>query len=69
MREVAVIDISDVLQVCPHHLFISREDTSLTGGYEEVRPCLATSADVKALWDNIEFIDCFASDHGAISFS
>uniref|UniRef100_A0A915AC65 CAD protein n=1 Tax=Parascaris univalens TaxID=6257 RepID=A0A915AC65_PARUN len=50
-------------EVCPHHLFLSCEDPFLTGGYEEVRPRLATSADVKALWDNIDFIDCFASDH------
>jgi len=29
----------------------------------EVRPRLATPADQQALWDNLEFIDCFATDH------
>ncbi|VDK42313.1 unnamed protein product [Anisakis simplex] len=50
-------------EVCPHHLFISNDNTSLRDGCEEVRPKLATSADVKALWNNIDVIDCFASDH------
>ncbi len=29
----------------------------------EVRPRLNSPADVQALWDNLEVIDCFASDH------
>lgn len=32
-------------------------------GRREVRPRLAAPADVQALWDNLEVIDCFASDH------
>jgi len=35
----------------------------LGGGRGEVRPRLATQADVDALWQNLEVIDCFATDH------
>ena len=56
-------------EVAPHHLFLSQADfptLSQGGKYpgrEEVRPRLATRADVDALWDNLEVIDCFATDH------
>ena len=29
----------------------------------EVRPRLATQSDVDALWENLDVIDCFATDH------
>ncbi|MCC7119172.1 MAG: amidohydrolase family protein [Anaerolineales bacterium] len=32
-------------------------------GRREVRPRLATQADVDALWQNMDVIDCFATDH------
>lgn len=35
----------------------------LLGGYMEVRPRLASSADVDALWAHLAVIDCFATDH------
>jgi carbamoyl-phosphate synthase/aspartate carbamoyltransferase/dihydroorotase len=50
-------------EVCPHHLFLTLADCGLAPGYIEVRPRLATQADVDALWANMEFIDCFATDH------
>jgi len=57
-------------EVGPHHLFLSQADQTgngaaarLPGGRGEVRPRLATLTDQKALWDNLEFIDCFATDH------
>ncbi len=33
------------------------------GGRLEVRPRLASQEDVDALWDNLDVIDCFATDH------
>lgn len=33
------------------------------GGRHEVRPRLATQSDVDALWENLDVIDCFATDH------
>ncbi len=57
-------------EVCPHHLFLTSreagEDHTAPHGQEgrsEVRPRLATHKDVDALWDNLDVIDCFATDH------
>ena len=64
-------------EVCPHHLFmvsqVSDEERGKTlaphasagekEGRMEVRPRLATQADVDALWQNLDVIDCFATDH------
>jgi carbamoyl-phosphate synthase/aspartate carbamoyltransferase/dihydroorotase len=51
-------------EVSPHHLFLSTADLpGLSAGRGEVRPRLASPADCQALWDNLDVIDCFASDH------
>ncbi|MGH2619905.1 MAG: amidohydrolase family protein [Anaerolineales bacterium] len=51
-------------EVTPHHLFLSQADLSAIGpGRAEVRPRLATSEDVAALWQGLEAVDCFATDH------
>jgi len=55
-------------EVGPHHLFLSQADLvenggRLAGGRGEVRPRLASPDDQSALWENLEFIDCFATDH------
>jgi len=60
-------------EVCPHHLFLTKPYPSGRGqgegesptinGRTEVRPRLATQSDVDALWDNLDVIDCFATDH------
>jgi carbamoyl-phosphate synthase/aspartate carbamoyltransferase/dihydroorotase len=54
-------------EVCPHHLFLSKEDIpAISNGHPgrgEVRPRLAAKKDVDALWQNLDVIDCFATDH------
>lgn len=54
-------------EVCPHHLFLSKDDIPAIShghpGRGEVRPGLAAKEDVDALWENLEVIDCFATDH------
>jgi carbamoyl-phosphate synthase / aspartate carbamoyltransferase / dihydroorotase len=54
-------------EVCPQHLFLTREDIPPISqghpGRGEVRPRLASKADVDALWSNLDVIDCFATDH------
>jgi carbamoyl-phosphate synthase/aspartate carbamoyltransferase/dihydroorotase len=51
-------------EVSPHHLFLSQEDIpNLGAGRSEVRPRLATLEDQAALWQNLDVIDCFATDH------
>ena len=52
-------------EVAPHHLFLTSTDAAqLKGKRGEVRPCLVTQEDQQALWDNMDVIDCFATDHG-----
>jgi carbamoyl-phosphate synthase / aspartate carbamoyltransferase / dihydroorotase len=51
-------------EVTPHHLFLTKDDISSLGeGKSEVRPRLAEPADREALWENLDVIDCFATDH------
>lgn len=55
-------------EVCPHHLFLTQFPSpdgrgGKGEGRAEVRPRLATQADVDALWENLDVIDCFATDH------
>ncbi len=63
-------------EVTPHHLFLTQpppnpppnsanfgEGKGGGWGRSEVRPRLATQEDVDALWQNMDVIDCFATDH------
>lgn len=51
-------------EVCPHHLFLSTKDVNRLGfGRSEVRPLLCSLEDQQALWDNMDIIDIFATDH------
>ncbi|KAH8409043.1 hypothetical protein KR009_005816 [Drosophila setifemur] len=51
-------------EVCPHHLFLSTKDLEKLGhGMSEVRPLLCTLEDQEALWEHMEYIDVFATDH------
>jgi carbamoyl-phosphate synthase/aspartate carbamoyltransferase/dihydroorotase len=52
-------------EVCPHHLFLSQKDVDRLGPRKSsVRPVLGTEEDQQALWDNLDIIDVFATDHG-----
>ncbi|CAG7719819.1 unnamed protein product [Allacma fusca] len=51
-------------EVTPHHLFFTQQDLTWLGQQMgQVRPMLATEDDQNALWENLQVIDCFASDH------
>lgn len=51
-------------EVCPHHLFLSTDNVAKIGeANSEVRPVLCSMEDQKALWDNMDIIDVFATDH------
>ncbi|XP_054035804.1 CAD protein isoform X1 [Dryobates pubescens] len=51
-------------EVAPHHLFLCRDDLGRLGeGRAAVRPALGTRQDLEALWENMDTIDCFATDH------
>lgn len=52
-------------EVAPHHLFMCDEDFVRLGpNKSQVRPVLCSKEDQQALWDNMEYIDCIATDHG-----
>ncbi|CAM2704180.1 unnamed protein product [Rotaria socialis] len=57
-------------EVTPHHLFLHRDNIQNIlkahgnmKGFCHVKPELQTSDDCKALWDNMDVIDCIATDH------
>ncbi|XP_075125461.1 multifunctional protein CAD isoform X4 [Leptodactylus fuscus] len=51
-------------EVAPHHLFLCLDDLDWLGQKRgQVRPMLGTREDLQALWDNLDVIDCFATDH------
>jgi carbamoyl-phosphate synthase/aspartate carbamoyltransferase/dihydroorotase len=51
-------------EVTPHHLFLTEADTVRLGPLADMRPPLATAADVEALWSHLDTtIDCIATDH------
>jgi carbamoyl-phosphate synthase/aspartate carbamoyltransferase/dihydroorotase len=50
-------------EASPHHLFLSTADLPRLGARGDMRPRLATPADVAALWENLTVIDIFATDH------
>ena len=50
-------------EVTPHHLFLSTDDLPRLGARGDMRPRLATPDDVAALWENLDVVDIFATDH------
>lgn len=52
-------------EVAPHHLFLCEDNVPAIGkDRAQVRPMLGTREDMEALWENLDIIDCFATDHG-----
>ncbi|HMQ54791.1 MAG TPA: amidohydrolase family protein, partial [Anaerolineae bacterium] len=51
-------------EVTPHHLFMTEADAARLGPLGDMRPRLATQADVDALWAHLNTtVDCIATDH------
>jgi carbamoyl-phosphate synthase/aspartate carbamoyltransferase/dihydroorotase len=50
-------------EVTPHHLFLTDADARVLGPFGTMRPPLAPQSDVTALWDNLDVVDCIATDH------
>lgn len=50
-------------EVTPHHLLLSTDDLPRLGAFGDVRPRLATPADRAALWQQLDAVDCLATDH------
>jgi len=50
-------------EVAPHHLFMVHGCEHIPEGCDGVKPPLMYNEDQQALWDNMDIIDCFATDH------
>ncbi len=51
-------------EVAPHHLLLCEDDVPRLGqGRSMVCPPLARAKDRQALWDNMDIVDCIATDH------
>ena len=56
-------------EATPHHLFLTEEDYERGGNRFDMRPKLATPDDAAALWENLDVIDIFATDHAPHTLS
>lgn len=64
IRKAKEKGIQVTCEVCPHHLFLSEKDIPQIGaGRSEVRPTIKSETDCLTLWENMDVIDCFATDH------
>jgi carbamoyl-phosphate synthase/aspartate carbamoyltransferase/dihydroorotase len=80
-EEIEIIKQSKIMgqhvtcEVAPHHLFLTIKDKmKICNCYHvddlhKVKPPLMTSDDQQALWDNMDYIDCFATDHAPHTLS
>jgi carbamoyl-phosphate synthase/aspartate carbamoyltransferase/dihydroorotase len=50
-------------EATPHHLTLTEADAQRLGPLGSMKPALGTAADRDALWDNLDVLDCIASDH------
>ena len=50
-------------EVTPHHLFLTDADARRLGPLGYMKPTLGSTADRDALWENLDQVDCVASDH------
>lgn len=50
-------------EATPHHLFLSTADLPALGARGDMRPRLGSPEDVAALWENLDAVDIFATDH------
>ena len=63
IRRAKARGVSVTCEVTPHHLYLTGADLPRLGPYGQMRPALATEADCQALWDNLDIVDCIATDH------
>lgn len=49
--------------VTPHHLFLTDSDRDRLGVYSQMKPPLKSRADQDFLWEHLDDIDIFESDH------
>jgi carbamoyl-phosphate synthase / aspartate carbamoyltransferase / dihydroorotase len=63
IRRAKEAGVDVTCEVAPHHLILSEDDGVAMPGSGAVRPPLARTEDRDALWEHLEVVDCFATDH------
>lgn len=63
IKQSRLVGMKITCEVSPHHLFMSHEHHCIKDGCTDVKPPLASEDDKDALWENLKYIDCFATDH------
>jgi len=55
------VDVS--CEVCPHHLFLNKNDLKRLGPLGVMKPPLLSKKDQQKFWDNLDQIDMISTDH------
>jgi dihydroorotase len=63
IRDAKSRGVQVTCEVTPHHLFLTTKDETRLGNLGQMNPPLRSQQDVEALWDNLDVIDCIATDH------
>jgi dihydroorotase (multifunctional complex type) len=63
IRDAKARGASVTCEVTPHHLFFTAEDETRLGSLAQMNPPLRSPEDADALWENLDVIDCVATDH------
>lgn len=63
IKKAKKIGLPITCEATPHHLFLTKDDLKHLGAFGMMRPPLRSKKDVSALWKNLSYIDCFATDH------
>jgi dihydroorotase (multifunctional complex type) len=63
IRDAKARGVKVTCEVTPHHLFLTTEDETRLEALGRMNPPLRTQKDVDALWENLDIIDCVATDH------
>lgn len=61
IKQAKLAGVKVTCEVSPHHLILKEGDVD--SGLCNVKPPLVLQKDVDALWNNLDYIDCFATDH------
>lgn len=61
IKHAKSLGIPVTCEVAPHHLFLTSDKYNSQDS--AVKPPLMSESDQRALWENLEYIDCFATDH------
>ncbi len=63
IRDAKARGVNVTCEVTPHHLFLTAEDETRLGSLAQMNPPLRSQEDADTLWENLDVIDCLATDH------